>query len=167
MRACLIALSLLAAGCAGASAQQAPDPAPVWRMHTEHFDEDRERARRCLSESARGCDDEIQEACAGGDGAEGNTNAAVRACNWRAIAAWEDEMDSLLEQLRQRLDGRNLENLEASQRAWEASMQADTRAVMDLYEGGSLSGLAGAHVRAHATSQRARYLADLLMMAGE
>jgi uncharacterized protein YecT (DUF1311 family) len=163
VRVILAAIALLAAACACVSAQT-PAPPPLWRQHTEHLAEDRQLARSCLLEAQRSCDEVIQDAC--------NSDleyepAGQRLCDWRAIAAWEDETNAMLEQLRGRLRARDRENLEASQRAWEASMLANVRLFMDHYEGGSLSGQVGAHVRARATSQRARYLADLLLMAGE
>ncbi len=76
-------------------------------------------------------------------------------------------MNAMLAQLRGRLAGRDLANLDASHRAWEASMLAKVTLLMDHYEGGSLAGQVGAHARARAISQRARYLADVLLMVGE
>jgi uncharacterized protein YecT (DUF1311 family) len=90
--------------------------------------------------------------------------ASDRSCDWRAIAAWEDEMNASLAALRAQLGGRDLDNLEHSQQAWQASMLADVGTAMDISEDGSLSGPVGVHVRAIATAQRARTLAELREM---
>ena len=163
MRVVLVALLTLAAACGGAAAQNEA-PQPLWRRDTTHLAADRELARTCLLEAQRTCENVIQRACGAANEFE---PAGQRLCNWRAIAAWEDEIEAMLVRLRQRLDGRDRANLDASQRAWEAAMLANVRLVMDRYEGGSLSGQVGAHVRARATSQRARDLADVLVMVGE
>lgn len=163
MRVVLVALLALAAACGGAAAQNEA-PQPLWRRDTTHLAADRQLARSCLQEAQRSCENAIQQACGAANAFE---PAGQRLCNWRAIAAWEDEMEAMLVQLRQRLEGRDRENLDASQQAWETSMLANVRLAMDRYEGGSLAGQVGAHVRARATAQRARDLADVLAMVGE
>lgn len=155
-----VLLAAFLAGCAGVTPATAPGS--VWRMHTEHLAEDRARARACLAAAQSTCLSVIQDACRPGEDARGP--ASARLCDWRAIAAWEDEMNASLAALRDQLGGRDLENLERSQRAWNASMLADVGTAMDLYEGGSLAGPVGAHVRAIATAQRARTLAELQQM---
>ena len=158
MRLGLIGAALFVLACAGAAAQP---PQPLWRQHTEHLAADREIARACLT--ARGvCESAIQSACFGGAG--DRPGAAERQCDWRAIAAWEDEMNALLAELREHLGGRDVDNLDASQRAWEASMLADVGLGMGRYEGGSLAGPVGAAIRARATAQRAIFLHDLRQM---
>jgi hypothetical protein len=164
MRVLLIAAALLVSGCASSAIVDHEAPTPVWRMDTSSLQHDRQLARNCLSQSRQSCDDVIQQDCTGGDGGEATIPAAMRRCDWRAIAAWEDEIEDMLTRLRGALSGRNLSELEASQRAWSASMLADVAAAMDLYEGGSLAGPVGAHMRAQASAYRARYLADLLLM---
>lgn len=155
-----ILLAGLLAGCA-AAAQTPPDGTPVWRLHTEHLADDRARAHACLETAGKTCTAVIQDVCRASIDEDYRTPASERMCDWRAIAAWEDEMNALLASLRSQLGGRDLDNLEQSQRAWNESMLADVGTAMDLYEGGALAGPAGAHVRAIATAQRARTLADL------
>jgi len=159
-----VILAAIAVLSASASAAQAETSVPLWRHHTERLAEDRQQARMCLLEAQRSCDDVIQDVC---NSELEHEPAGQRLCEWRAIAAWEDEMNAMLERLRGKLEGRDLANLEASQRAWEASMLANVGLVMEHYEGGTLAGQVGAHVRARATSQRARYLADVLVMTGD
>ena len=49
-------------------------------------------------------------------------------------------MNATLAVLRSQLSGRDLVNLEVSQRAWNTSMLADVGLGMDRYQGGSLAG---------------------------
>jgi uncharacterized protein YecT (DUF1311 family) len=82
----------------------------------------------------------------------------MRQCAWRAIAAWEDEMAARLADLAGIAPA---DVLEASQRAWEASMLADTRLASAPFEGGSLQGLVAGTARAEALTARTLWLARL------
>jgi hypothetical protein len=164
MRVLLLAAAFLVSGCASAVAQD--DPIPLWRMDTSDLERDTQIARTCVLNNAESCDSIVQDECTGGDGGEGITPAVLRMCDWRAIAAWEDVSAQLTEDIRGALRGDTLEAFEASQTAWAASMLADVSVAMDIYEGGSLAGAVGAHVRAQAQSNRARYLADLRLQLG-
>jgi len=151
----IAALSL----CAPASAQPAPDGTPLWRIHTENLTADRALITHCLAADEDKCLRVVQDAClAGYEDIDHNSPPLQRTCDWRAIAAWEDEMNDTLGRLRTQLGGRDLDNLNASQTAWNASMLADVGAGMDLFEGGSLAGPVGAHIRARATALRVLYL---------
>jgi uncharacterized protein YecT (DUF1311 family) len=156
----VLLLAVIACGCASTLE---PKPTPVWRRDTHNLAADRAAVRTCLTEKLRGCAEIIQDACIDPD----SIPAQSRQCNWRAIAAWEDEMEVTLAALRANLGGRDLRNLEASQRAWDASMMRDVGAAMDMLEGGSLAGPVGADVRAHATAQRVEFLEMLRLNDGE
>ncbi len=145
--------------CGAAVAQPLPDGTPLWRMHTEHLASDRALIRTCLARDADGfgCVLIVQKECLAGYDRDNVIPALERQCDWRAIAAWEDEMNDALARLRPHLDG-----VDASQSAWEASMLADVGVGMDALEGGSLAGPVGAHIRARATANRVLYLRDLI-----
>ena len=165
MRLAIVALLGLAAlGLAACETPNTRETAsrapPLWRVHTEHLVADRALARACLNDHRANCEDVIQAPCRGGFSEEAQSPALDRQCDWRAIAAWEDEMDATLSALRSELSGRDLANLETSQRAWETSMLADVGLGMDRYQGGSLAGPVGAHIRARATAERAEYLEE-------
>jgi uncharacterized protein YecT (DUF1311 family) len=161
MRLAIAALWVLFVGVAHA------DPVPVWRMETGHLAADRETARNCLANGRNDCSHIVQDACSGPAGEEGASNALSRRCDWRAIAAWEDEMNASLAFLRAHLHGPDLARLNASQRAWNVSMLKDVGLGMDYYSGGSMAGPIGAHIRAEATAARAIYLDYLKSMVGE
>ena len=160
----LAVLALLAiAACAAAQ----PTPPDLWRMDTTHLAHDRALARACLDDEGReDCTPLIQYSCLVSIPEEGRTPAAQRACDWRAIAAWEDEMNTTLAAMRSSLPTEDLRRLEASQQAWSASMLADVALGMDHYEGGALAGPVGAEIRARATAQRASYLDRMWRMLG-
>lgn len=130
----------------------------VWRRNTAHLTADRALVRACLDRNGD-CLRVVQQACLGNP--DRRTAAEERTCDWRAMAAWEDEVAATLADLRAQLTGRNLENLNASQRAWEVSMLADVSVGMDLLEGGSSAGPEGAHIRAQAEAQRGIYLDEI------
>lgn len=162
MRCAIVALLGLAA-CATPSATVSSAP-PLWRVHTEHLAADRATARACLNDYGANCENVIQTVCRGAQSQEAQSPTLDRQCDWRAIAAWEDEMNAMLASLRSQLGGRDLANLETSQHAWDNSMLADVGLGMDFYEGGSLAGPVGAHIRARGTAERAQYLQELRRM---
>ncbi|MES1157026.1 MAG: lysozyme inhibitor LprI family protein [Alphaproteobacteria bacterium] len=150
-------MSILAL-CAQAAAQPVPDGTPLWRIHTENLAADRALIAHCLSANEDKCLHVVQDACLAGYDLDRDSPPLQRQCDWRAIAAWEDEMNDTLTRLRAQLGGRDLDNLNASQQAWETSMLADVGVGMDFFEGGSFSGPVGAHIRARATALRVLYL---------
>ena len=84
------------------------------------------------------------------------------------MAVWEDVTLAILADLRSKYSGDGLKSLNDDETAWEASMLDDVGLGMDMYEGGSLAGPVGAHIRARATAQRAAYLYEIQqMMSGE
>ena len=162
MRLAIVALVVVVAACETPRPTRAAESGmPSWRVHTEHLGADRTVARACLNDHGANCEDVIQARCRGAHDEDAQSPALDRQCDWRAIAAWEDELNATLANLRAHLGGRDLANLEASQRAWNDSMLADVGLGMDRYEGGSLAGPVGAHIRARATAQRAEYLEEL------
>lgn len=164
-RAFALLILTLAFGLCAPAAQA--EPTSVWRMHTEHLADDRALVHNCLSVGNGMCDRVVQEACVAGFSEDARGPALDRQCDWRAIAAWEDEMNAILATLRGRLSGRDLANLNASQEAWNTSMLADVGLGMDFFEGGSLAGPVGAHIRAQETAQRATYLDSVQMMTDD
>jgi uncharacterized protein YecT (DUF1311 family) len=169
MRAAIAALVLALTACAGLSFAQpvhVPDGTPLWRIHTEHLAADRRVAHACLV-SGEHCEVLIHDACVSAFDEDSRVPALDRQCDWRAIAAWEDEMNAILADLRSKLSGDNLRNLNASQEAWDRSMLADVGLGMDYYTGGSIAGPIGAHIRARATVQRAVYLHEIQQMVNE
>ena len=163
LRALNAALFVSLAGLAHAQ----PDAIPVWRMQVEYLEADRELVRTCLSTADAGCENIVQNACGAALDEDSRVPATERNCDWRAIAAWEDEMNASLVVLHARLSGRDGANLDASQRAWDKSMLADVGLGMDFYQSGSLAGPVGAHIRARATAVRAIYLYDIRMITDD
>jgi hypothetical protein len=132
------------------SAGPAAAQTPLWRMDLSHLEADRAAVRACLEQADRKpCVDVVQRGC------PGQTMASARQCEWRAIAAWEDEMAERL-----RTQPGPADSLRTAQEAWEASMLADVRYASNVFEGGSLQGLIAAHVRARALAQRVVWLED-------
>jgi hypothetical protein len=168
MRAAIAALVFVLACAMPSTAQPAhiPDGTPLWRIHTENLAADRRAAHTCLV-SGRNCENLIHDGCVGAYDEDSRVPALDRQCDWRAIAAWEDEMNAILADLRGKLGENNLRNLNDSQEAWERSMLADVGLGMDYYAGGALSGPIGAHIRARATAQRAAYLNEIQQMVDE
>ncbi|MES1199231.1 MAG: lysozyme inhibitor LprI family protein [Pseudomonadota bacterium] len=160
MRRLIVMLAALAFS-APALAQPVANGTPLWRMHTENLAGDRAMIRTCLAGDEAGegygCALVVQAACLSSHDPDDIVPALQRQCDWRAIAAWEDEMNDALAHLRGRLDG-----VDASQSAWQTSMLADVGVGMDALEGGSLAGPVGARIRARATAERALYLRDLV-----
>jgi hypothetical protein len=167
MRAVLMAVALMAGSCASANAQVLDVPNSLWRTHTEHLVSDRAAVHACLVAGEGGCESLIQTACLRAYDEDSRVPALARQCDWRAIAAWEDEILAMLARLRSKLGGDNLRNLNDSEAAWERSMLADVGLGMDYYAGGSISGPIGAHIRARAAAQRAVYLYEIQQMVNE
>src|SRR4051794_28560820 len=110
MRAALVALVLALAACVTPSVAQpasVPDGTPLWRMHTEHLAADRRAAHDCLV-GGEHCETLIHDACVGAYDEDSRSPALDRRCDWRAIAAWEDEMNAILTDLRGSLGGDDL-----------------------------------------------------------
>jgi Lysozyme inhibitor LprI len=149
-RFCALALS----GCAAIASP--PDRGhDLWRRDVSHLAADRALVRACLERGGE-CLRVVQQACV--DDRETRTPAEARICDWRAMAAWEDETAAMVADLRARLTGHDLVNFNASQRAWQTSMLADVRLGMDHFEGGSAAGPEGARVRARAEAQRGEFV---------
>ena len=166
MRAAFAALVLVLAACAAASAQTIGNPNAPWRAHAVTLEGDQWAAHNCL-QSGINCENSLQQGCLSAHGQDEITPAIERQCDWRAMAAWENEIMTLLADLRGKLDGDNLRHLNESEDAWERSMLADVGLGMDYYAGGSISGPIGAHIRARATAQRAAYLYEIQQMVDE
>lgn len=159
------AMTALLMLCLNAGAYAREAPANVWRLDVTNLEADRELIRACLRQGEdASCEAVVQRPCLEAAEPTGPTTVAMRQCYWRAIAAWEDEMQETLARLQAHVDGTRWRDIQDSQRAWEASMLADVGLVMDTYRGGSLSGVVGAHARAIATAQRALFLAGVLDM---
>ncbi|MFZ2031978.1 MAG: lysozyme inhibitor LprI family protein [Vitreimonas sp.] len=116
-----------------------------------------------MSREAQNCDSVVQDACQAEAAARGEdlTGVFARACDERAIAVWEDEMNVSLASLRSKLSGRDLEDLERSQQAWRAAVLADVQLARDSFQGGTGAGRAADEAEARATARRAMFLADL------
>src|SRR5262249_36650694 len=135
-----------------------------WRAHANAGD--RDIAHACLLRGEN-CEDAIQSVCRRPVDPQDYTSAIARQCDWRAMAAWEDEILAILTDLRARYGGDGLQQLNEDQAAWETSMLADVGLGMDYYSGGSLAGPVGAHIRARATAQRAAFLYEIQRMVDE
>ena len=159
------AVTVLLMLCLNAGAYAREAPTNVWRLDVTNLEADRELIHTCLRQGdGASCEAVVQRPCLEAAEPTGPTTVAMRQCYWRAIAAWEDEMQETLARLPAHVDGARWRDIQDSQRAWEASMLADVGLVMDIYRGGSLSGVVGAHARATATAQRALFLAGVLDM---
>ena len=164
-RRLFLALLFVLAACTSAPSATKPGAAPLWRNDTSHLGADRALVRTCLTRANAGgatesCRSVVQAECMGAVAEDGRVPAVERRCDWRAIAAWEDEMAVTLSALRTKLGPSSIAELNASQKAWEASMLADVALNMDLYAGGSLSGPMGARVRADAVASRVIFLEE-------
>lgn len=168
MKVLSAAFALVTCACAGASPAPSTNAPPVWRMDTTHLEADRGLVRNCLDRErgagrAESCRRIVQASCFANLPDPADVIPAMsRRCDWRAIAAWEDEMAGILATLRERLGEGGSADLDASQRAWEASMLADVGLNMNYYTGGSLAGPLGAHVRAEAVTDRVLFLVEFL-----
>src|SRR5262245_3232580 len=134
MRALLVGLAFLGL-CARATAEPAQVPGdavhPVigdanapWRQRAGAAAADHVAARACL---ARGdnCETLFQTPCLNAYDEEERSPAVARRCDWHAITVWEDEIIAILEDLRAKLGGNDLHQLNDSETAWETSMLAD------------------------------------------
>lgn len=170
MRFLSASLALMLCACASELSASTTNAPPVWRMDTTHLEADRGLVRACLDREratgrAEACRGIVQANCLGSlENPMDVIPAMSRRCDWRAIAAWEDEMAGILATLRQRLGEGGSADLDLSQRAWEASMLADVGLNMNYYPGGSLAGPLGAHVRAEAVTGRVLFLVEFLSL---
>jgi hypothetical protein len=146
---------LLAAPCAFA---QGP-----WTQTDPHsLEGDQQHIERCLAEDDAGysCVGLVQSLCYDDLPEDFASGASDRACNWRALAAWEALMAASLKRLAAALpDGAALD---AAQAAWERAMLADVGLESDLYRGGSLMGVVAARARSDATALRVLRLRQIL-----
>lgn len=151
-------LALVLSVCAPALAQTPSDAPDMWRMHTEHLAADRVLVRQCLDADSNGCERVVQDVCLAAYSEDDRVPALERQCDWRAMAAWEEEMTVTLAKLGKHVDAHDLD---ASQRAWQASMLADVGMGVNMVSGGSLEGPVGAHIRARAEARRVQDLEEL------
>ncbi len=89
---------------------------------------------------------------------EYSSSGVDRVSNWAIIDDWESEMKITLAWLREHGPA---DDVDISQRAWETSMLADVGVYMNMYEGGTLSGLVGSIARAEAVMDRVIFLEKL------
>lgn len=125
-----------------ASAHAQAAPASIWRLDGTNLAVDRELISACLRQADRSCENVVQQPCLEAAEETGPTTVAMQQCYARAIAAWEDEMLHTLARLETQVSATRRQEVEGTQRAWEASMLADVGLVMGVYEGGSLWSLA-------------------------
>jgi hypothetical protein len=158
----LLALSLIGAPMAAADADDMT--VPLWRQDTTHLAADRTRIRTCLERQGfeNACYHIIQVACAAEPEPQGTTPFALKRCDWRAIAAWEDEMDATLAQLRSGLSEEAAAMLDASQAQWRESVLADVTLAIRIFYGGNISGPVAANARAQSTAARTVFLHDCI-----
>lgn len=158
----VVLLVFVVVGAAGLAFAQDPTLRPRERLFGG-VESDRALIRTCMSREAQNCDSVVQDACQAEAAARGEdlTGVFARACDERAIAVWEDEMNVSLASLRSKLSGRDLEDLERSQQAWRAAVLADVQLARDSFQGGTGAGRAADEAEARATARRAMFLADL------
>jgi uncharacterized protein YecT (DUF1311 family) len=138
--------------CAAAGAA----PVPVWRQDVIHLEADRARVRSCL-DAGRGsaCADIVQENCRRSL-TDDMTGGALRRCDHRAIAAWEDEMGETMARLAAQLSDPTA--LQDAHAAWLGAMPKDVALATDRFRGGSMAGPAAASARAEAVARRVIWL---------
>lgn len=158
LKAALLACLALA-GCA----TSAP-PQPLWRMDTSHLADDRAGVESCMTAPRSDLDRcvlVVQQQCPGYEAPSATqlnqddelswTMNQRRACNWRALAAWEDAMSDELHRLRSIL---RPDLVDTSQRAWRASLLRDVQVAASVFEGGAWEGVAAAQTRAELVARR-------------
>ncbi len=166
---CLAATSLIFLGMSSASATH---PIELWRRNTEFLRSDREHIRSCVDAADTGekmtaCVHVIREACQVAPSEEAPTPpSALRACAWRGIAAWEDEMAVTIDELNAKLDDSGRVRLAISQRDWKISMLADVALRGGVDSGGSLEGLIAAETREDETAMRDIFLVEFARLQG-
>jgi Lysozyme inhibitor LprI len=166
MKGMMLAIAALGACLvAPLAAAQSLDQAtvPLWRRDTSHLSSDRMLIRACLDEHGLqgACHYVVQETCITQPPPEGMTPFGLKRCDWRAIAAWEDEMDMTLAQLRAALPRDTVAQLNESQRLWEQSVLADVTLAVRIFAGGNISGPVGASARSQSTASRTVFLRGL------
>ena len=162
MRTPILVLAFLLGACASAGAQPAASgPTPMWRMHTEHLAADRVLVRSCLNADHGSCERVVQDACLAGVSEDDRIPALERQCDWRAMAAWEDETAVTIATLRAHLDASGQRDFDAAQRAWQTVMLDDVGIGMSTAAGGSLEGQIGAHIRAREEARRGEDLEEI------
>jgi hypothetical protein len=153
----LLALSLIGAPMAAADADDMT--VPLWRQDTTHLAADRTRIRTCLERQGfeNACYHIIQVACAAEPEPQGTTPFALKRCDWRAIAAWEDEGEATAVALRAALPADRVGDVDWAQKLWRQAMAADVGLAANVTDG---SNTLAAEARARATARRAVYLRD-------
>lgn len=163
----LVALTLVLTGCAAApspaidSPQAVADEAPLWAGRGSAAG--RAGIRACLDRERMDGDLATCRRSPAVGTSEFGSAGQDRVNNWGVIDDWEGEMQATLVWLR--ANGPT-EDVDASQRAWEASMLADVSVYMNTYEGGSLAGLVGSIARAEAVMDRVIFLEKLRQQIG-
>jgi hypothetical protein len=144
------------------AAAQSPAPArPVWRDDLSFLASDRALIRECLQADAgraapASCAGVVRQACFTTASPEvASVTAFQRRCNWRAIAAWEDELAEARAALRAAMRPEELPADEAAHAAFEAFLIANVRSYGVEFEGGSLSNVAAGEIRARMLAERA------------
>jgi uncharacterized protein YecT (DUF1311 family) len=164
----LLALGAAALAFPADAAQSELMPAsPLWRIDVSHLKADRHLVRTCLSADKpngqfENCVHVVWDACNAASQDDDTQRVSSRHCDWRAIAAWEDELAVTLAELRLRLSRSEMPELDSAQKGWQSSMLADVRLQSERYAGGSLAGSVGAHVRAEAVARRVVFLEEFL-----
>jgi len=165
MRGMMLVVALSAACWVApmASAQSNYASTPLWRRDTTHLASDRMLIRECLDRHGLEgeCHYVVQANCVTEPPPEGMTPFGLKRCDWRAIASWEDEMETTLTHLRASLPQESVASLDESQRLWEASALADVSLAIRIFAGGNISGPVGASARAQSTAARTVFLRGL------
>jgi len=147
-RACLSAAAALVFGAMAAMAQEA---APAWRSDLTHLQGDRSAIVQCLAGATddHRCIGVVQSACA-----EAAASIPREGCEFRAIAAWEDEGEAMASTLRAALPPTQAAELERAQEFWRRSLAAELGLAARTPSGAS----GEAALRARAVAERAVYL---------
>lgn len=83
------------------------------------------------------------------------TTASSRACERRAIAAWESVLEEAVATLRKEMAAKERGAFAAAQKSWEVFMVENVRAHAARYAGGTLELLVAGQERARMTAERA------------
>jgi hypothetical protein len=161
-----LAIAVLALLLAADAAAQAPPPAeapatPVWRRVLMNLPADRALIAGCLASEAghatpAACAPVVGEACLeAAEPAASGTTSLMRWCNWRAIAAWEEELAEARAALRAGMRPEELAADDAADAAFKAFVDANAHAYAAEFEGGTHASVAAGAVRARMLAERA------------
>lgn len=160
----IVASILLASSLAASNAA----PTELWRQNKTFLHSDRALIESCLNaaetdERQNACKFVVRNACPKPPNDDApNPPSAVRFCDWRGIAAWEDEMAETIGKLNSRLDGSGRAAVATSQRAWKISMLNDVSLRAGVNTGGTMEGEVAAETRADETANRTIFLVQFL-----